>query len=93
EPDGETYTYWMGYEESYWWACSIRPTKNPSVLQIRADGQVAALYQLDDHSLIFPDDYYHYGVQMGRIATSNTLPLAVLKEMKRNGVGSKSLLQ
>ena len=77
ERSGEIFTYWMGYEESYWWACSIRPVDDFSVLQIRADGAVAALYTVPDHSLTFPDDHYHYGVQTGRIADSNAVPSVV----------------
>jgi hypothetical protein len=57
-------------------------TDSPSVLQIRADGSVAAVYRMDDHSLAFPDDYYHYGVQTGRSAGSNAVPL-VVAQMER----------
>ena len=82
ETNGDVFTYWMGYEDSFWWACSIRSTDSPSILHIRAVGSVAAVYRVDDHSLTFPDDYYHYGVQTGRSATNNAIPL-VVAQMER----------
>ncbi|HEX5219554.1 MAG TPA: hypothetical protein VFZ59_08290 [Verrucomicrobiae bacterium] len=77
EASGEVFMYYMGYEDSYWWACSIRPTADPRVLHIRADGSVAAIFRLNDNSLIFPNDYYNYGTQTGRMAESNTVPFVV----------------
>jgi hypothetical protein len=79
-PDGEIYLYWMGYEDSFWWRCSIRPDQDPTRLQIRAIGSVTAYYKIDDGSLTFPDDYYHYGVQTGRRGESNRVPSVIVKE-------------
>jgi hypothetical protein len=77
EPDDKVFLYWMGYEDSFWWGCSIRSDQDASLLQIRADGSVAAYYKVQDQSLTFPDDRYHYGVQTGRKAESNTVPVVL----------------
>src|SRR5262249_60624719 len=47
EANGDVFTYSMGYEDSFWWGCSIRPSEIPSVLHIRADGSVAAVYNVE----------------------------------------------
>lgn len=83
EKNGDVFTYWMGYEDSFWWACSIRPSDSPSDLHIRADGFVAAIYHVEDHSLTFVSDHHHYGVQTGRAAESNAVPL-VVAQMETN---------
>jgi hypothetical protein len=79
EATGEAVQYWMGYEDSYWWACSIRPTTNSSVLQIRADGSPAAFYSLPEATLTLADNYYHYGVQTGRRVPVGAVPLIIAR--------------
>jgi hypothetical protein len=63
EPSGEVFTYWMGYEDSFWWGCSIRPLDSPLALQVLVDRSVTAVYKLEDHSLSFLNDYYNYDIQ------------------------------
>jgi hypothetical protein len=76
EPSGEVFVYWMGYEDSFWWRCSIRRTSDPSTLDIRAIGSVAATYNIPEHSVTMADNYYHKGVQTGFLCT-NQIPLVV----------------
>jgi hypothetical protein len=80
EASGKVFTYSMGYEDSFWWNCSIRPSTIPSVLHIRALGSVAAVYDEHDRSLKFPDDYYHFGVQTGLYVASDYLPSVVTQK-------------
>jgi hypothetical protein len=77
EPSGAVFSYWMGYEDSFWWGCSIRATDNPRVLQVLVYGSVNAVYNLEAGTLRFLDDYYNYGTQTGRVAVARAVPLAV----------------
>jgi hypothetical protein len=67
----------MGYEDSFWWGCSIRTNDNPSVLKVMVYGAVNAVYDLQAGTLRFLDDYYNYGTQTGRVAKAHAVPLVV----------------
>ena len=47
DANGLTTQYLLGFEDSYWWACSLRLSGNRRDIEVRADGASAARYSLD----------------------------------------------
>ena len=80
EITGLVFTYWMGYEDSFWWGCSITHADSPSVLHINVYGSKAAVYNVQDETLSFLNDHYHYGVQTGRLAKIEEVPSAISRK-------------
>jgi hypothetical protein len=58
EANGDAFRYYLGHEESYWWACSIRPATSSGAIEIRADGQVVARYRPHEDVVLITDGHH-----------------------------------
>jgi hypothetical protein len=56
EPDHKTFSYYLAFEDSYWWACSIRSNSVSGDVEIRADGCLTARY-IPGKDLVISDAY------------------------------------
>jgi len=56
EPDRSTSLYYLAFEDSYWWNCSIRSNELSREIEVRADGGVVARY-LPGKNLVISDAY------------------------------------
>jgi hypothetical protein len=56
EPDHRTSSYYLAFEDSYWWGCSIRSNSVSGEIEIRADGGLCARY-LPKKDLVISDAY------------------------------------
>lgn len=75
EPDGQVYVYWMGYEEPFWWDCTIQHTLPTSLIEIRVEGEAIASYDPEAKTLTLTEDPYQYGVQRGLRPTDDYLSM------------------
>jgi len=43
-PSNRVSSYYLAFEDSYWWGCSIKSNRKSGEIEIRADGAVSARY-------------------------------------------------
>ena len=56
EPDHKTFSYYLAFEDSYWWGCSIRSNVASGDVEIQADGGLTARY-VPSKDLVISDAY------------------------------------
>ena len=56
ERDHKTFSYYLAFEDSYWWGCSVRSNTTSGEIEIRADGGLTARY-IPSKDLVTSDAY------------------------------------
>ncbi len=56
EPDQKTFSYYLAFEDSYWWGCSISSNSYSGEVEIRSDGGLTARY-IPTKDLVISDAY------------------------------------
>lgn len=52
---GRTAQYLLAFEDSYWWGCSLRLSRDGREVEVRAEGRLEARYSFDKRSVIWED--------------------------------------
>jgi len=56
EPDYKTFSYYLAFEDSYWWNCAVRSNAASGEVEIRADGGLTARY-VPNKDIVISDAY------------------------------------
>lgn len=57
-PDGRAEVTELGYEDSYWWLASLRPSADGKSIQVRAWATVAGIYDPDSKVASWPSQKF-----------------------------------
>jgi hypothetical protein len=77
EPDRRTFSYYLSFEDSYWWSCSLASNTTSGDIEIRANSRLAARYLpvkdvviSDAYRVAIPPRPQDYAVLQQLVATS-----------------------
>lgn len=80
ERNGDTFRYYLGNEESYWWGCSLGTVGQPAQVEIRCFWHPVAAYSFEADEVMWLDSKTSRSVAVRCGVGNLSLPLARYKK-------------